>query len=250
MKKIITVILLVAAFICGFFLSPQIKSHLQEAYYVSLPADSNEAAYHTTYIAPYVSDQSNREETLDIQCPIPMKDRVKNHTGIQCVFSSIEMLGRWAEEPKLTDPPITSRSDCKSYSGPSDAANKLRRLGVKFEQTYGDRQKGLVLIKKAMREGRGCLIGVPGHAMVLVHYCDKSDTAKWVDNSDRSLKVQTATISGFHKMWRSWVLVIYADRDIIPRKMGRWPRMIPIRDMDGDQNKPPSDFIPLPRRAA
>ncbi|MHA2043228.1 MAG: hypothetical protein ACW99G_00455 [Candidatus Thorarchaeota archaeon] len=246
MKKIILGILFLAICTIGVILKPQI----QEFYYASLSADTNEEAYQTTYVAPYVSDQSEKVENLEIQCPIPKEDRVRNHTGIQCVFSSIEMLGRWAEEPKLTNPPITSRNNCKGYSSPSDAASKLRKLGVKFEQSYGDRKEGIKIIKKAMSEGRGCLIGVPGHAMVLVHYDDKADVVKWVDNSDRKLRIQTTTISGFHKMWRSWVLVIYADVDVIPTKLGRFSRQIPIINLNGDKEDLPDDFIPLPRRAA
>jgi hypothetical protein len=247
MRKIILGIFgfLAICFIGSIFLRTQI----QEYYYTSLPAETSETAYKTTYVESYNSEISGLED-LDIQCPIPMEDRVRNYTGIQCVFSSIEMLGRWAEEPKLTNPPITSRSNCKSYSSPRDAANKLRRLGVNFEQTYGNRQAGLKLIKKAMSEGRGCLIGVPGHAMVLVHYDEKANVAKWVDNSDRKLRVQSSTIASFHKRWTSWVMIIYADNDIIPAKLGKLSRKIPIIDLDGNKEEHPEDFIPLPRRRA
>lgn len=194
----------------------------------------------TTYNAPYISEAGELHAT-DIQCPIPMKDRVKNGTGIQCVWSSIEMIGRWAEEPKLMNPPLTSQRDCKSYAGAGSAAAKLNQLGVKFEQTYGDRAKGLKLIKKAMAEGRGCLWGVPGHAMVLVHYDEEKNEVKWVDNSDMSLKIQTTTVPKFMNRWTGWVLVVYADKDIIADKLGRFPK-IPI---NGDFNE---DFVPVPRR--
>lgn len=201
----------------------------------------------TTYTPMYVS-LWGEEEPDNIQCPIPMSDRVRNYTGIQCVWSSIEMLGRWAEEPKLMDPPITSRTDCKSYSSPSLAAKRLNQLNVKFEQSYDNRAEGLQLIKKAMAEGRGCLWGVPGHAMVLVHYDEATDTVKWVDNSDSSLKVQTTTVDRFKKRWDSWVLVIYADNDIIPMKMGGLARKIPIVDRNNPQGTYPKDYIPLPQK--
>lgn len=203
--------------------------------------------HRTTFQEDYESKAS--EPSLEtLQCPIPMEDRVRNYTGIQCVFSSIEMLGRWAEEPKLTNPPITSRSDCKSYSGPNDAASKLRRLGVKFEQTYRDRDEGIKLIKKAMEEGRGCLWGVPGHAMVLVHYSEDEDRVCWVDNSDRSLKVQETTVARFKQRWDSWILVIYADNDVIPMKLGRGLFEIPIIDHLFPNREYPKDYVPVPRK--
>lgn len=214
----------------------------------SVPAVA-ENPYRTTFQPSYVS-QHGVEEDLNIQCPIPMEDRVENHTGSQCVFSSIEMLGRWAEEPKLINPPITSDPKCRSYSGPSHAAAQLERLGVKFEQTDGDREAGIALIKKAMAEGRGCLFGVPGHAMVLVHYDEEKDVVKWVDNSDRSLKIQTMTVAKFKQRWDSWILVIYADKDIIAEKLGRgatW-RNIPIIDLQNPGRKFEPDYLPLPEK--
>lgn len=209
----------------------------------------NHPEYQTTYVEPYTYGGS--EPSLDsLQCPIPMEDRVPNYTGIQCVYSSTEMLGRWAEEPKLVEPPITSRSDCKGYSGPSRLSSILRKLEVRFEQSNGSRSKGLQLIKKAMDEGRGCLFGVPGHAMVLVHYDESNDRVCWVDNSDRSLKVQTMSVSRFKQRWDSWICIIYADNDVIPYKLGRGPNLIPIRDWENGEELDPRDWITLPSRKA
>jgi len=222
-------------------------------YVVSQPSGNSAWPYITTnYVEPYTSIYGEDEPT-DIQCPIPMTDRVKNGTGIQCVWSSIETLGRWAEEPKLVNPPLTSRSDCKSYSGPGLAAKKLKELGVRFEQVANgqDRQSSIALMKRATSEGRAALFGVPGHAMVCVHYDEAADTVKWIDNSDRSLKVQTTTIERFNRMWDGWVLVIYADNDIIPQKVsgqGGAARNIPIFDPNNPNHVYPKDFIPLPQQ--
>lgn len=200
-------------------------------------------SYSTTFVPEYEYDGEDVPlETL--QCPIPHEDRVKNYTGIQCVYSSIEALGRWAEEPKLMDPPLTSRSDCKGYSGPERAGEILKRIGVRFEQTYGDREKGIKLIKKAMREGRGALWDVPGHAMILVHYDEEEDRVCWVDNSDRSLKVQETTVERFNKRWGSWVLVVYADTDVVPEKIHKYN--FPIMNEAGVLQDCPRGFVPFP----
>lgn len=168
----------------------------------------------------YFTANNNETENLEeIQCPIPEKDRVLNKTEIQCVWASIEMLGRWAEEEKLTNPPLTSRNDCKSYSSPSAVKRKLTELNVNFVQSYNNKPEGIKLIKKAMEEKRGCLWSVPGHAMVIVHFDEKNNVFKWVDNSDSNLKVQTSNMEFFHKNWESWVLVVYGDYSKIENKI-------------------------------
>src|SRR5690606_23267490 len=119
----------------------------------------------------------------DVMVPIPMKDRVFNKTGIQCVWCSLETIGRYAEEPKLIG--MTELPDCKSYSSPSSAARKLRELNVKFEQTTSRSDRSLI-IKSVVKERRGCLFAVPGHAMTLVHYDEEKGVVKYINNSDRT----------------------------------------------------------------
>lgn len=204
----------------------------------------SEKEYQTTYVPDYIYE--GLETPLeDLQCPIPHENRVKNYTGIQCVYSSIEALGRWAEEPKLTSPPITSRSDCKGFSGPSRAAEILNKLNVKFEQSYGDKEKGIRLLKKAMMEGRGALWDVPGHAMVLVHYNEQEDKVCWFDNSDKSLKIQQTTVEKFNKRWGSWILVIYADNDIVSEKVHKFN--LPIFDVLNPSRKYEKGYVPFPQ---
>jgi hypothetical protein len=105
----------------------------------------------------------------------------------------------------------------------------------------------LVLIKKAMAEGRGCLFGVPGHAMVLIHYDEEKNIVKWVDNSDRSLRVQTMSIEKFNGRWQGWILVLYAEPDVIPYKILKLANQIPIVDHNNPQGQYPKDYVPRPR---
>ena len=207
-----------------------------------------DAEYRTTKVQSYSSNGVAEEP--EIQCPIPMKDRVANYTGIQCVYSSIETIGRWAECQALITPPLTSRPDCKSFSGPNQAAAKLNELGVRFEQSYHGQSNGIALIKKAMLEGRGCLFGIPGHAMVLVHYDEEKDVVKWIDNSDRNLRVQTMTVNRFKSTWNEWVLVIYAQPDVVQFKLNRisTPNKIPIIDRNNPQGTYPKNYVPTPSK--
>ena len=227
---------------------------------------NNNRSYYTktTYTRPYYSGKPEKDELEGVQCPIPMKDRVKNYTGTQCVFSSVETLARWAECKILLEPvPLTQRPGCRSYSSPYDIAKKLEKFGFEkyqpgkrgymYEQTYGNREKGIQLIKKAMKDGRGALFGVPGHAMVMLHYDEEKNVFKWVDNSDWSLRVQTTTVTRFKRMWDSWVLVIYSVPDLFPEKARKVPQekittpnLLPIINRNGPNINFPPNYIPMP----
>lgn len=152
------------------------------------------------------------ENLSDVMVPIPTKDRVYNKTGIQCVWASLECIGRYAGEKKLYD--LTFDRDCQSYSSPSDAARKLKQLKVKFEQTTSVNDRSLIY-KAVVQDKRGVLFGIPGHAMVMVHYDDNKKIIKYINNSDKELKVRTWKMSDFNQRWDGWICVIYADNDFL-----------------------------------
>lgn len=183
------------------------------------------------------------EELKDVMVPIPMKDRVFNKTGIQCVWCSLETIGRYAEEPKLIG--MTNLSDCKSYSSPSSAGNKLRQLKVRFEQTTSTKDRSLI-IKSVVKERRGCLFAVPGHAMTLVHYDEAKGIVKYINNSDKTLAIRTWTMEEFNRRWDGWICVIYADNDIIPQKYTPPIPDLPVIDRNGPQGTYPREYILQP----
>jgi len=208
-------------------------------------------SYRTTFVQEYDAGEPEENELEDTQCPITMECRVKNYTGIQCVFASIECLARWAEIKELLKPdPLTSRSGCKSYSGPTDATTKLKKFGVKFENAYQDKKKAIQLLKKAMAEGRGALMDIPGHAIVICHYEEDNGIVKIIDNSDKSLKIQTWSMEKFNKLWGGWILVVYAENDLFPEKSfnGNFPNQIPIVDRNNTQGEYPKNYIPIPKK--
>lgn len=182
------------------------------------------------------------EDLSSVMVPIPMKDRVFNKTGIQCVWASLECIGRYAGEGRLSD--LTSLPDCKSYSSPSGAARKLRELGVRFEQTVSRGNRSL--IKKAVvKEKRGVLFDIPGHAMVLVHYDEEKGIVKYINNSDSSLKIRTWSMEEFNRRWDGWVCAVYAEEDRIPWK--RAAARIEIRDMEKSGFVASKDYVLFPR---
>lgn len=209
-------------------------------------SDSYKAVYpyvNAVEINPVASFEGKADEELtDVMVPIPIKDRVYNKTGIQCVWASVECIGRYAEEPKLIN--LTEDSECKSYAGPSSLASKLKKLNVKFEQTTSRSDRSLI-IKAVVKERRGCLFAVPGHAMVLVHYDEEHGIVKYINNSDKTLQIRTWTLKEFEQRWDGWICVIYADKDIIPKKYTKaYP--IPIIDKSERQGNYKEEYILQP----
>ncbi len=202
MKSIKEVIAVFIVAVCLIGTSVQFSSH-------------NSGEYSETRLPP----DSYQMELHELHAPIPMKDRVSNHTFIQCVYSSIEMIGRWAEEPKLVSPPITSRWNCKTGSSPGTAGRRLRAIGVQFYQVTNKKQGRALLHRAVAIEGRGALFDIPGHAMVILHFDRVKGIVGYVNNSERrTLKVHLITMEDFEKMWGGWVLVVFADNDIVTAK--------------------------------
>lgn len=195
---------------------------------------------------PVATYEGEPDENLsDVMVPIPMEDRVFNKTGIQCVWCSLETIGRFAKEKKLVD--LTELSDCKSYASPSSAARKLKELGVRYEQTTSTSDRSLIL-KSVVQERRGCLFSIPGHAMTLVHYDENKGIVKYINNSDSTLQIRTWTMSEFNRRWDGWVCVIYADHDIIPDKYKPKVPNLPITDRNGPQGEYSTDYIFFPSK--
>lgn len=181
------------------------------------------------------------EDLSGIMVPIPMKDRVFNKTGIQCVWATLECIGRYANEPKLIN--LTDLRDCKNYASPFSVSRKLTQLDVKFKQTNSKSDVSLI-IKSIVDERRGCLFSVPGHAMTLVHYDEKNQIVKYINNSDPLLLIRTWSMTEFQKRWDGWICTIYADQDIIPSKY----KSFKIIDRNGPQGTYEKDYIILPRK--
>jgi hypothetical protein len=204
----------------------------------------SEVSTPTSDYNPVAKYEGEPDENLsDVMVPIPMADRVPNKTGIQCVWSSIETLARYAKFKKLYD--MTELPECRSYSGPSSAGRWLKSKNVRFEQTTGGDRS--LIIKGVVKEKRGVLFSVPGHAMVLVHYDEEKGIVKYINNSDSTLQVRTWTMKEFNRRFDGWVLLIYADDDILGRPPGE-ARSVPILDKNNPQGEYPESYIPMPIR--
>lgn len=192
---------------------------------------------------PIANCEGKVDDTNDVMVPIPMKDRVFNKTGIQCVWCSLETCGRYADEPKLIG--LTDLKECKSYARPIDVEIKLKQLKVKFEQSISKSDRKL-LIKSVVIEKRGCLFAIEGHAMTLVHYDEKKGIVKYINNSDASLQIRTWSMNEFNNRWTGWICVIYADKEIIKNNL-QATQEIPIVDKNAPQKTYSKEYIVLPK---
>lgn len=188
---------------------------------------------------PVASFEGEIDEDLsDVQAPIPMKDRVPNRTGIQCVWSSIETLARYCGEERLYD--LTRNNNYKSYASPSSARRMFEKYKIDYEMTTNKNDKSL-LIKGCVIERRGCAFSIPGHVMTLVHYDENKGMVKYIDNSDPKLKIRVWSMKEFNKRWDGWVMIVRAKNDWISAKQN-----IPIKDRKGEQGSYDKNYIVTP----
>lgn len=182
------------------------------------------------------------EDLSNVMVPIPKNQRVFNKSGIQCVWATLETCGNYASEKKLKN--ITEQQGYKSYETPYSTSKKLKDIKVKYKQTNNKADKSLIL-ESIVQERRGCLFGVPGHAMTLVHYDEENKIVKYINNSDPELLIRTWSMSEFDKRWNGWICVIYADEDIIPEKYILID--LPVVDRNNPQGQYQKDYILKPK---
>jgi hypothetical protein len=143
-------------------------------------------------------------ELIGVQVPIPKEFRTYNKSGSQCVWCSLETLARYHKIERLYD--LTKKY--KHASGPGEVARVLKDRDIKFFQTE---KKDISFLEEYVKNRKlGCGVGLNGtHAVNVVHF-DK-DIVKIIDNSDRSLKIQTWSMKRFISQWDGWAFVLIPD---------------------------------------
>lgn len=137
---------------------------------------------------------------------IDRSNRIPNRTGSQCVYASLETLGRHHGVRSLYS--ITSRY--KSTSGPQQVERILSQLGVRhMSMPMGSQSRSLPAAEEACRDGYGCLVGMRGrHAVVLVGL--DMTSARIMRNSTRPLgDIQSIPRAAFDKVFDGWIVIIY-----------------------------------------
>lgn len=149
-------------------------------------------------------------DTDGVQVPVPMKDRVPNGTGIQCVWSSISLCGRYQGISEAA----TLWHTYKSYGSPWPTAQILADRGINFEWCDAG-YKNVDFLKKHLEAGRPIAVTWSSrHMLTLVHL--KDGYAKIIDNSDPSLSIKTYYEHDFMRMWDGWAIALLPTHKLMP----------------------------------
>lgn len=158
------------------------------------------------------------QEAAEIHAPIAQEDRIFNHTNVNCVFCSVEMMARRAKETRLYG--ISSQ-----YIGPCSMQQLINLLigrNIRFKISHhgsiSESAKRDFLLLPCKYEKRGVVVGVDNrtHVVNLVHYDDITKTVMIIENGDKDLKVQQMDWDEFHRRWDGYAIIIYAKNDPFP----------------------------------
>lgn len=130
------------------------------------------------------------------------RDRVANRSGAQCVWASLETIGRHFGIAPLYD--LTAH-----YRGTSDPGEVSRVLGSRGVKYYG-RSEGpqdYQGLQSALANDWPVAVGLGGIHMLLLVDMDAS-SVKVIDNSDPRLGVQQWPLQRFRQRWDGWYVTI------------------------------------------
>jgi len=149
--------------------------------------------------------QPSDPELQGLHVPIPKEIRLYNKSGSQCVWCTIEMLGTYHGSAGVKG--LTQKY--KHATGPGEVNRVLTQRNVKFKQVTG---RDLDFIEEWVTNKRmGVGIGVNHNHVILVCHFERNKLVKVIDNSDRSLRVQTWDWAKFTQRFSGWVFVILPD---------------------------------------
>ncbi len=148
--------------------------------------------------------------------PVQPQETVPNNTGIQCVWSSLELIGNFIEEPRLYN--LTRNPRCQGMSSASGVSSLLNSMNIKFVQTR-NKTEGLKIMKAAMEAGIPVLCGFNGsHAINVVHYDSTANRVHYIDNiGNRKPKIMS--LDRFNKAWDGWIVAIYPVKQTKIRRL-------------------------------
>lgn len=144
-----------------------------------------------------------------VQVDVPPTCRVRNRTGSQCVWASIETLARKHNIGRASD--LTNFYGGVASEG--DVNSVLQSRGFQLEKHYYQSYRGMTwnttFIPRACQHGWGACAGI-GHGNIchlvnVVHY--KDGVVKIIDNfGPRALEVQEWPESKFLSLWNGWAI--------------------------------------------
>lgn len=154
---------------------------------------------------PLPPAQPTDPELIGLQVPIPKDMRIYNKSGSQCVWCTAQMLGAYHNVKGV----VGLTDQYKHATGPGEFNRVMTARHVKFKQVTG---RDLDFLEEWVTKKKfGCGIGVNNTHAILVCDFQRGKQVKVIDNSDRTLKVQTWTWEKFQRNFTGWVFVILPD---------------------------------------
>jgi hypothetical protein len=154
---------------------------------------------------PLPPAQPTDPELIGLQVPVPKSIRIYNNSGSQCVWCTAQMLGTFHNVKGvfgLTD-------QYKHATGPSEFNRVMTARHVKFKQVAG---RDLDFLDEWVTNKKmGCGIGINNTHVIMVVNFERGKKIKVIDNSDRTLRVQTWSWDKFMRNFTGWVFVILPD---------------------------------------
>lgn len=151
-------------------------------------------------------------DVAGLQVPIAKKDRVFNKSGSQCVWCSIESLGRHHGVKELYEGNTRLTLNYTFATSPRYVAGALgtKYPTVKWKQIQNRSQVKAFLKKYVAEKKFGAGLGVPGHMLNLIHYDEAAGNVKIIDNAgSKALQVQTWTMDKLDRVMDGWVLTVF-----------------------------------------
>lgn len=141
-------------------------------------------------------------------CNIPKAMRVPNRTGCQCVWSSLETLGRYNRIKGLYN--LSNDKRCQGPAAPRDVRSILKERNIKYELKIDGGDE--FFIKYVKKHKWGVTFGTDHkHTMTMVHFDEVAGIVKFIDNADRRLRIQTWSMSKFKKHFDGWTMVVIPE---------------------------------------
>ncbi len=151
-------------------------------------------------------------DLIGVQVPIPKNCRVYNASGSQCVWCSIECLGRYHKVKELYegDTRITKYHTWATVPFEVAQVMKTKYPSVKWTQITSRNETNSFIKKYVTEKKLGAGFAISGHMLNIVHYDEAAKTVKVIDNlGPQALKVQEWSMDKFNRVAVGWALTVF-----------------------------------------
>lgn len=175
---------------------------------VILVKNKNEK-YEISFASPSSVEYCREREIIEID----KAEFVLNRTGTQCVWSSLETVGRKLGIMNLTNPPITEDPRCQEGANYNQVHQILSERNVQHCQAFGRNMENLEVMQNYLAQGIPIIVGSTessyspvGHALVITSMSNR--TVEIIDTSEYPNYNYSLSYDDFFRIWDGWALVI------------------------------------------